>query len=193
MLLFTKDSKSKIRIVSIEYEWSDDDHSYLIHRRSGLLGGKFVDHPDIKVSCGKAKRTLKEQVKLQYDAKIKEYKDKDVVAHDGIIINCYPNIDDMDYVNDEYTYKLEGNVISTFETRKNDSLVVQENNYERLIYGYDDNVYRIEAEFYEIHNKLYSAFPSYKIQCDGSIAVVEGSALENLKKLRAKQNKVKTR
>lgn len=76
MLLFTKDSKSKIRIVSIEYEWSDNDHSYLIHRRSGLLGGKFVDHPDIKVSCGKAKRTLKEQVKLQYDAKIKEYKDK---------------------------------------------------------------------------------------------------------------------
>ena len=122
-----------------------------------------------------------------------EKKDKDEIASDGIIVNSYSNIDDEDIINNEYTYMVGDKVIYTYSTRKNDSLVVRENNETRFITGYDNELYKLNAEYFNIGEQIYSAFPSYKIKCDGSIETVEGSALDNLKKLRAKHCKVKTK
>ena len=72
--LVSRDSKGKIRIATIDY--SKCDEGYVIHRATGQFGGKITHQPDIVVSVGKAKRTLSEQVELQYRAKIKEYTDK---------------------------------------------------------------------------------------------------------------------
>lgn len=74
--LVTRDSKGKIRVVELDYEWNEEVHAFLIHRTTFQLNGKKTQQPDIKVDKGKAKRTVSEQVKLQYAAKLKEYKDK---------------------------------------------------------------------------------------------------------------------
>jgi len=123
---------------------------------------------------------------------IKDSKE-DEISSDGIIVNSYSNIDDETVIDDEYTYMIGDKLISTYSTRKNDSLVVRENNETRFITGYDNELYKLNAEYFCVDEKLYSAFPSYKIKCDGSIEAVEGSALDNLKKLRAKHCKVKTK
>lgn len=72
--LVTRDSKGKIRCAEIEYLWEDE--GYTIKRTTYQLNGKRTQQPDIRVTCGKAKRTVTEQVQLQTNSKIKEYLDK---------------------------------------------------------------------------------------------------------------------
>lgn len=72
--LVSKDSKGKIRVADISYEKYGD--GYKIYRYTGQYGGKMTHQPDILVTEGKAKRTVEEQVELQFNAKVKEYLDK---------------------------------------------------------------------------------------------------------------------
>jgi ATP-dependent DNA ligase len=74
--LISRDSKGKIRVVEMFYEWNEEQHGYVIHRSTGLLNGKMVEQPDIVILKGKASRTLKEQVELEYNSNKKKYLDK---------------------------------------------------------------------------------------------------------------------
>lgn len=75
-ILVTKDTKDKIRVVEIYYEWDNLQHGYLIHRITYQYGGKKTIQPDILIQRGKAKRTVTEQCKLEYESHIKKYLDK---------------------------------------------------------------------------------------------------------------------
>lgn len=77
-VLATRDNKGKIRMASISMDRIETDAGdlYVIHRSTGLSGGKQVQGPDIEIFKGKAKRTTEEQATLQYNALVKEYKDK---------------------------------------------------------------------------------------------------------------------
>ena len=74
--LISRDSKGKIRVVEMSYEWNEEQRGYVIHRSTGLLNGKMVEQPDIVILKGKASRTLKEQVELEYNSNKKKYLDK---------------------------------------------------------------------------------------------------------------------
>ena len=74
--LISRDSKGKIRVVEMSYEWNEEQHGYVIRRSTGLLGGKMIEQPDILITKGKASRTLKEQVELEYNSNKKKYLDK---------------------------------------------------------------------------------------------------------------------
>ena len=75
-ILISRDSKQKIRIAEVNYEWNETLHSFIIIRKTYQLGGKVTEQPIIEVNKGKAKRTLSEQVELEYSAIIKKYLDK---------------------------------------------------------------------------------------------------------------------
>ncbi len=75
-ILLSRDSKGKIRIANIGYSWNDKLNCFIIERSTGQLGGKTTTQPFIEVKAGKAKRTVKEQVILEYNSKVKKYKDK---------------------------------------------------------------------------------------------------------------------
>lgn len=74
--LITKDTKGKIRLCVFSYEYDEDNRKFIIHRISGQLGGKRTNQPDKEVLHGKAKRTLFEQVELEFNHLIKEKLDK---------------------------------------------------------------------------------------------------------------------
>lgn len=74
--LISRDSKGKIRVVEMFYEWNEEQHGYVIHRSTGLLNGKITEQPAIVILKGKASRTLKEQVELEYNSNKKKYLDK---------------------------------------------------------------------------------------------------------------------
>lgn len=74
--LVSRDSKGKIRVVEISYNWDDEQHGFVIHRVTGLLGGKMTEQPDIVIQRGKASRTLQQQVDLEYASNKKKYLDK---------------------------------------------------------------------------------------------------------------------
>ena len=73
-ILLTRDSKGKIRQIDISCNKSGS--VYEITRKSGIVGGKFVDHPKIIIDKGKVKRTLEQQAELEYNSNIKNYLDK---------------------------------------------------------------------------------------------------------------------
>lgn len=74
--LISRDSKGKIRLVEISYYWDDDQHGFVISRTTGLYNGKMTKQPDVVILKGKASRTLKEQVELEYNSHKKKYLDK---------------------------------------------------------------------------------------------------------------------
>ena len=76
MDLVSKDSKGKIRVVSIKYEWDEESHSYIIYRSTGCYNGKMTQQPNKHIEKGKAKRTVSEQAVLEFNSLIKKYKDK---------------------------------------------------------------------------------------------------------------------
>lgn len=75
-ILVSKDNKGKIRVVEIGYEWVDARKGYVIKRNTYQYGGKITVQPEIWVFLGKAKRTVTEQVKLEYNSHLKKYQDK---------------------------------------------------------------------------------------------------------------------
>lgn len=72
--LITRDSKGKIRVVEVSYE--STSNGYVIHRTTYQYRGKQTEQPDIEITKGKAKRTLLEQVELEYASHLKKYQDK---------------------------------------------------------------------------------------------------------------------
>lgn len=75
-ILVSKDNKGKIRVVEIDYEWDDNRRGYVIRRKTSQYGGKVTVQPEIWIFAGKAKRTVFEQVKLEYNSHLKKYQDK---------------------------------------------------------------------------------------------------------------------
>ena len=86
--LICRDSKCKIRRVDLLVEWNEQFQMYIIHRSSGLIDGKQISHPNIEIKKGKVKRTITEQMNLEYNSLLKEYKDKG-----------YKSISDLGYNN----------------------------------------------------------------------------------------------
>lgn len=75
-ILVTRDSKGKIRVVEIDGRWNDEDLGYYITRTTYQYCGKKSQQPSIFINKGKAKRTVTEQFKLEYNSHIKKYLDK---------------------------------------------------------------------------------------------------------------------
>ena len=76
--LISLSATGKIRVVylSTSEEWNDELHGYTIERRHGQLLGKMQDAPTIVITKGKAGRTHKEQLELQFKSELKKYLDK---------------------------------------------------------------------------------------------------------------------
>ena len=74
--LISKDSKGKLRVAVINYEWNNENKAYIISRQTGTYNGKLVKAPELIISKGKVNRTLKEQVTLEFNSICKKYKDK---------------------------------------------------------------------------------------------------------------------
>lgn len=72
--LISRDSKGKIRCIKTNY--TKDKEGYHIYRTSWQLNGKQTEQPEILITKGKANRTVLEQTQLQFNAIVKEYKDK---------------------------------------------------------------------------------------------------------------------
>ena len=72
----SRDGKGKIRVVEMRAEWDEAQHAFGIHRTTYQYGGKKTEQPTIYVSMGKASRTLREQLQLEYKAIMKKYLDK---------------------------------------------------------------------------------------------------------------------
>ena len=75
-ILVSKDNKGKIRVVELEYKWDDSKRGFVIRRKTSQYGGKITIQPEIWIYTGKAKRTVTEQVKLEYASHAKKYTDK---------------------------------------------------------------------------------------------------------------------
>ena len=74
--LISRDSKGKIRVVEIRYQWEEDYKGFVIRRFTYQYGGKVTTQPEIVITKGKAKRTVSEQANLEYNSHIKKYQDK---------------------------------------------------------------------------------------------------------------------
>jgi DNA ligase-1 len=82
MILISKDSKAKVRVVDIEYKFTNP--IYIISRNTGLFGGKMIQQPNIEVTRGKVKRTLLQQAELEYNSLVKRYLDKGYQKYDEL-------------------------------------------------------------------------------------------------------------
>lgn len=91
--LFTRDSKGSVRVVHLYYEKLENPDRYIIKRSSGIWGKKITEQPEIVITKGKVKRTLLEQVQLEYAAYIKKYKDKGYKSLKDLKLN---SVDDFD-------------------------------------------------------------------------------------------------
>lgn len=87
-VLISKDSKGKIRVVEINYEWRDKEHGYVINRTTYQFGGKRTIQPEIWIYKGKVKRSVTEQVELEFASNVKKYKDKGYKEFVGNINNA---------------------------------------------------------------------------------------------------------
>lgn len=74
--LISRDSKGKCRVIYISCDFDEDAQLYRISRSSGLLNGKLISQPELLITKGKVKRTLKEQADLEYNSIVKKYLDK---------------------------------------------------------------------------------------------------------------------
>lgn len=88
--LISRDSKGKIRCIKTNY--TKDKEGYHIHRTSWQLNGKQTEQPEILITKGKANRTVLEQTQLQFNAIVKEYKDKGYKEVDQNPEEIDPNI-----------------------------------------------------------------------------------------------------
>ena len=78
--LVSKDAKGKVRVVEMSAGWDNSQYGYVIHRTTYQLGGKQTPQPDIWIYKGKASRTLKEQLNLEYKSNMKKYLDNVLVC-----------------------------------------------------------------------------------------------------------------
>lgn len=93
-ILVTRDSKGKIRQIIISCTKSGN--VYEITRKSGICGGKFVDHPKITIDKGKVKRTIEQQAELEYNSNVKSYLDKGYKTLESLGFTEVPGIEILD-------------------------------------------------------------------------------------------------
>lgn len=105
-VLISRDSKGKIRVVEISYQWEDDYNGFVIRRKTYQYGGKAIDHPEIVITKGKAKRTVTEQARLEYNSHLKKYQDKGYKLLEKDI-NSY-SLEDLDNILPEFTTDANG-------------------------------------------------------------------------------------
>jgi len=74
-ILYNVDSKGKTRYVTF-HTATRLLGGYEIKRDSGLVGGTNVSQPTITIDKGKAKRTLEQQVQLEFDSLVNKARDK---------------------------------------------------------------------------------------------------------------------
>lgn len=74
--LISRDSKGKLRVVFVSYRWDDEKQGYVIYRSTGTYNGKLISQPELLITKGKVKRTVREQVELEFNSLVKKYKDK---------------------------------------------------------------------------------------------------------------------
>lgn len=74
--LISLSSTGKVRLVELSGYWEDKLKCAVIERVTSQLGGKKTTQPLIEIYKGKAKRTLEEQLTLQYNSEKKKYLDK---------------------------------------------------------------------------------------------------------------------
>ena len=72
----SRDGKGKIRVVEMSAGWNEEQHAFGIYRTTYQYKGKRTEQPTIYVSVGKASRTLREQLELEYKSNMKKYLDK---------------------------------------------------------------------------------------------------------------------
>lgn len=103
--LVTKDSKGKIRVIHIWAERTETDEGdfYVIHRTSGLKGGKIINQPDVEIYQGKAKRTVFEQATLQFNSEVKKYLDKGYKSLKSLGINTLAELDEEKFLKESVT------------------------------------------------------------------------------------------
>jgi len=101
--LISRDTKGKIRIAIISYEYVEEDHKFIIHRITGQLGGKRTSQPDKEVLRGKATRNLWQQVDLEAKHLVKEKLDKGYKEIEG----------DPDEYSEEQLSEILGEVITS--------------------------------------------------------------------------------
>ena len=100
--LISRDNKGKIRVVEMSTHWDEEQHAFGIYRVTYQYQGKRVGQPPIYIKIGKAARTLKEQVELEYRSNMKKYLDKGYKLLDRIL---------EDYSEDELN-EIIGNVVT---------------------------------------------------------------------------------
>ena len=105
-VLISRDSKGKIRVVEISYQWEDDYNGFVIRRKTYQYGGKAIDHPEIVITKGKAKRTVTEQARLEYNSHLKKYQDKGYKLLEKDI-NTY-SLEDLNKILPEFTTDANG-------------------------------------------------------------------------------------
>ena len=74
--LVSRSSTGKLRIAELDYKWNNEEKAFIIHRTTYQYKGKKTQQPDKKVTKGKAGRTLSQQVTLEFQHLVKEFKDK---------------------------------------------------------------------------------------------------------------------
>ena len=72
----SRDSKGKLRVVEMSANWDESQKAFGIYRTTYQYGGKRTEQPTIYISIGKASRTLREQLELEYKSNMKKYLDK---------------------------------------------------------------------------------------------------------------------
>lgn len=100
--LISRDNKGKIRVVEISTHWDDEQHAFGIYRVTYQYQGKKTEQPPIYIKVGKAARTLREQVELEYRSNMKKYLDKGYKLLDRML---------EDYSEDELN-EIIGNVVT---------------------------------------------------------------------------------
>ena len=104
--LISRDSKGKIRVVEINYQWEDSYNGFVIRRHTYQYGGKITNQPEIVITKGKAKRTVTEQARLEYNSHIKKYQDKGYKLLEKDI-NTY-SLEDLNKILPEFTTDANG-------------------------------------------------------------------------------------
>lgn len=76
--LLSKASTGKFRVayLSTTEQWDDEKHGFVINRVTGQLHGKMTEQPEIVITVGKAGRTHRQQLELQFKSELKKYLDK---------------------------------------------------------------------------------------------------------------------
>lgn len=76
--LLSKASTGKFRVayLSTDEKWDEEKKGFVINRVTGQLHGKMTEQPEIVITKGKAGRTHREQLELQFKSELKKYLDK---------------------------------------------------------------------------------------------------------------------